>query len=215
MSEYGIFQEIGAYFDGNSASFLMAVGEHIAISTASLVIALFIGVTGGGLCVLYGRVNTTVQAVFQTLRIVPSLAVLLLLIPVMGTGVKPAVTALVLLAVPPILLHTVAGLNNVPEFMLEAARGMGMTPGQVWRKVRIPLALPMLLAGVKIAFIEIVSSAALAAKIGAGGLGEIIFTGLGLARADLLLVGGGAVAALALAGCGLFAALGKMLFRYV
>jgi ABC-type proline/glycine betaine transport systems, permease component len=209
-----MLQEIAAYFETNSASFLAAVWEHVAISAASLLIALVTGVVGGGLCVLFGRLNTAVQAVFQTLRIIPSLAVLLLLIPVMGTGMKPAVTALVLLAIPPILLHTVAGLSGVPDCMLETATGMGMTPGQAWRKVRFPLAMPVILTGVKIASIEIVSSATLAAKIGAGGLGEIIFTGLGLYRTDLLLIGGLGVALIALAAGCFFAVVDRVVFRY-
>ncbi|SBV96533.1 conserved membrane hypothetical protein [uncultured delta proteobacterium] len=209
-----MLEEIAAYFTTNHASFQAAVWEHVSISAASLGIALAVGAAGGVLCVWSGRANVPVQSVFQTLRIVPSLAVLLLLIPIMGTGIKPAVTALVLLAIPPIFLNTVAGLRGVPEFMLETAAGMGMTPRQAWRKVRLPLAMPMILTGVKIAYVEIVASAALAAKIGAGGLGEIIFTGLGLDRADLLLIGGSAVALLALAGGCLFGILGKVLFRY-
>ena len=195
-----MFQEIAAYCNANSATFLAAVRDHIAISAAALAAALVIGVAGGWLCVLFGRINTSAQALFQTLRVVPSLAVLLLLIPVMGTGMKPAIIALVLLAIPPILLNTVAGLSAVPLFMLETAAGMGMTPGQAWRKVRFPLAMPTILTGVKIAYIEVVSSATLAAKIGAGGLGEIIFTGLGLYRTDLLVIGGVSVALLALGG---------------
>ena len=209
-----MFQEIVSYFNANSASFLAAVRDHIAISTAALAIALVIGVAGGVLCVLFSRVNTATQAVFQTLRVVPSLAVVLLLIPVMGTGMKPAIIALVLLAIPPILLNTIAGLGAVPGFMLETATAMGMTPGQTWRKVRFPLAMPTILTGVKIAYVEIVSSATLAAKIGAGGLGEIIFTGLGLYRTDLLLIGGGSVALLALAGGCFLAVLGRILFRH-
>ena len=194
-------QAIIAYFMANSAAFWSAVREHVLISAASLAVALLIAVPGGYLCVRYGGLKKTLLAVFQTLRIVPSLAVLFLLIPVMGTGFMPATAALVLLAVPPILLNTVAGLDGVPQDMLETAAGLGMTRRQVWRKVRFPLAMPMILTGVKIAVIEIIASATLAAKIGAGGLGEIIFTGLGLNRTDLLLIGGFFGGGLFLCGC--------------
>ena len=207
-------QTILAYFMANSAAFWSAVREHVLISAASLAVALIIAVPGGYLCVRYGGLKKTLLAVFQTLRIVPSLAVLFLLIPVMGTGFMPATAALVLLAIPPILLNTVAGLDGVPQGMLETAAGLGMTRRQVWRKVRFPLAMPMILTGVKIAVIEIIASATLAAKIGAGGLGEIIFTGLGLNRIDLLLIGGFSVSVLSLAGGLTFAVLGKALFRY-
>lgn len=209
-----MLREIAAYFGTNSDSFFVSVREHIVISAVSLVIAAIIGVAGGGLCIRFGGARRGTLAVFQTLRVVPSLAVLLLLIPIMGIGTGPAVVALVLLAIPPILLNTIAGLDGVPEFMLETATAMGMTRWQIWRKVRFPLALPMILTGAKIAAIEIVASATLAAKIGAGGLGEIIFTGLGLNRTDLLLVGGGAVAVLSLAGGAAVVLLGKILCRH-
>lgn len=207
-----MYQEISAYFTSNTASFLSALWEHIAISALSLAIAASIAIPFGCLCVARGGIRNSVLVAFQTLRIIPSLAVLLLLIPVMGTGVKPAVSALVLLAVPPILLNTIAGVDGVPDFMLETAAGLGMTGGQIWRKIRLPLAMPLILTGVKIAAIEIIASATLAAKIGAGGLGEIIFTGLGLARTDLLVIGGVSVAMLSLAGGLVFTVLGRVLF---
>ena len=116
----------------------------------------------------------------------------------MGTGTAPAVVALVLLAVPPILMNTVAGLEGVPPFMLETAEGVGMNPTQVWTKVRFPLAMPMILTGIKTAAVEIVASATLASKIGAGGLGDIIFAGIGLFKTELLLIGGMSVALLSL-----------------
>ena len=130
------------------------------------------------------------------LRIIPSVAILILLIPVMGTGVRPAMTALVLLAVPPILMNTAAGFSEVPAFMLETAEGLGMTERQMFWKVKVPLAMPMILTGMRTAAIEIIASATIAAKIGAGGLGGIILTGLN--RTDLLLIGGISVALLSL-----------------
>jgi osmoprotectant transport system permease protein len=153
-------------------------------------------------------------AFFSALRVIPSLAVLLLLIPIMGVGMIPAITALVLLAIPPILMNTASGLGDTPAFMLETALGCGMTDAEIWRKVRFPLAMPMILTGVKTAFIEIIASATLAAKIGAGGLGGIIFTWLGLDRIDLLLVGGVSVAALSGAAGLLLALVDRVALRY-
>ncbi len=207
-------EAIRAYFANNGGAFGSAVWRHVAVSAASLLTALLIAVPGGCVSVCHQGVRRVFVAVFQTLRIVPSLAVLLLLIPVLGTGVKPAVVALTLLAIPPILLNTIAGLDAVPVFVLETAGGLGMTSRQAWRRVRLPLALPMIVAGARIAVIEIIASATLASKIGAGGLGDIIFTGLGLARTDLLLVGGAAVAALSLLAGLVFTLLGKALFPY-
>jgi osmoprotectant transport system permease protein len=132
------------------------------------------------------------------LRIIPSLAILFLLIPIIGTGTKPALIALVILGIPSILLHTILGFKEVPERVAETGIAIGMTQRQLLRKVRIPLALPYILNGIKIALIEIIASATLAAKIGAGGLGSLIFTGLGLNRTDLLVIGGLSVAVLSL-----------------
>lgn len=179
-------------------TYLTALREHVVISLMALVVSVVLGISMGYLCVRSSRLEKWVTGTFQTLRIVPSLAVLILLIPFLGTGVKPALTALVLLAVPPILLNTVAGLTEVPDFMLETARGLGMAERQVMLQVKFPLAFPLIMAGIKTAVIEIVASAALAAKIGAGGLGGLIFTGLGLNRLDLLLAGGVSVALLSL-----------------
>ena len=189
------------YIQGNWPGLLRQLGTHLWVSLLVLALAAAIGIPCGYLASRSPGSEKWVTGPFQVLRVVPSLALLVLLIPVMGTGIPPAVTALTVLAVPPILLNTIAGFREVPDFMAETGRAMGMTDRELLRKVRFPLALPMILAGVRTALVEVIASAALAAKLGAGGLGEIIFTGLGLNRGDLLLLGGLAVAALSL-GCG-------------
>jgi osmoprotectant transport system permease protein len=215
-----MFQKIVLYFSTHMDSYMLMVREHISLSLTTLLVAVLIGVTLGILCVVFGAGQKSslrsqwVIGFFQVLRIVPSLAVLLVLVPVMGIGRRPAVTALVLLATPPILMNTVAGLEEVPFFMLETAVGMGMSPAKIWLKVRLPLALPLILAGIKIAMIEIIASATIAAYIGAGGLGQIIFTGLGLNRADLLIIGGVSVAALSVTAGLLMDLLDRILLRY-
>ncbi|MDD2978390.1 MAG: ABC transporter permease [Hespellia sp.] len=203
-----------AYFQNNMESFLLAVRQHMWISLLSLLAACVIGIPCGYAATRYARGEKWITGFFQILRIIPSLAVLILLIPIMGTGIKPAMTALVLLAVPPILMNTVVGLKEVPDFMLETARGIGMTERQVLWKVKFPLALPMIFTGVKTAMVEIIASATLAAKIGAGGLGGLIFTGLGLNRTDLLLIGGISVAVLSLTAALLLDVLSGLIMRY-
>ena len=187
---------------------------HIYISLYALVIAVIIALPLGILSVLKRKTRPIVTNLFGILRIIPSLAILLLLIPILGTGVKSAVIALVLLAIPPILLNTVAGIESVPEFMIETALSCGMTQLQIWHKVLIPLALPLILAGIKISAIEIIASATLAAKIGAGGLGEIIFTGLGLNRMDFLIAGGVSVAVLSSVVGIIFERLDRRILKY-
>lgn len=202
------------YFTHNMDTYLTSVQQHIMISLLALIVAIVIGVPCGYAALKYKQSEKWIVSIFQALRIVPSLAVLILLIPIMGIGIEPALTALVLLAVPPILMNTVTGLEEVPDFMLETAYGMGMTDRQVLWKVKFPLAMPLILTGIKTAMIEIVASATLASKIGAGGLGDIIFTGLGLNRTDLLLVGGISVAMLSIATGLLLGLIDRLLLQY-
>ncbi len=213
-SQLGLGAQIVHYFTHNFDTYLVSVRQHLWISLLSLIVAIIIGVPFGYFSAVNKRFERWFSSFFQVLRVVPSLAILILLIPIMGTGTTPAIIALVLLAVPPILMNTVAGLRDVPAFMLETANGMGMTPKQVLWKVRFPLALPLILTGIKTATIEIIASATLASKIGAGGLGDIIFTGLGLDELDLLLIGGISVAVLSIAAGLLLDILDRVLLKY-
>ncbi len=197
-----MLQSIAEYLSTHTAQILVQIRDHLLISLLALAAASLIGIVCGYFASRSGRAERWITLPFNVLRVVPSLAILVLLIPVIGTGVKSAVTALAILAVPPILINTVVGFRDVPDFMTECAAGIGMTPRETLWKVQVPQALPMIFAGMRTALVEVIASATLAAKIGAGGLGEIIFTGLGLNRADLLIIGGVAVAILSL-GCGL------------
>ena len=209
-----MYQQITEYFQTSGARFVAMLSAHVRISLCSLLLAVLIGVPAGFLCVRFGRLQRPLTMFFGILRIIPSLAILLLILPVMGTGAAPAIVALVLLAIPPILENTVAGFQGVPPFLLETAEGLGMTPKQVWGKVRFPLALPLTLTGMKTAAVEIIASATLAARIGAGGLGDLIFTGIGLFRTDLLLIGGGSVALLSLSTGFFFSLLERIVLKH-
>jgi len=202
------------YFENNADAYFAMLRQHIGISLRVLAIAVAIGFPVGVLCVIFKKQQKWLVGLFQILRIVPSLAVLVLSIQFLGIGMWPAVVALTFLAVPPILMNTTAGLEEVPQFVLETAKSMGMTPLQVWLRVRLPLALPMVLAGVKTSVVEIVASATIAALIGAGGLGQIIFQGLSTRRTDLLLIGGISVALLSLAAVFMLEMLDRFVQRY-
>ncbi|XCP84811.1 ABC transporter permease [Roseburia hominis] len=206
--------KVQAYFASNLTEYLSCLRAHLGISLLALLVAVCIGIPFGYMCSKNKRLGYWITGTTQVLRIIPSLAVLILLIPVMGTGVKPAMTALVLLALPPILMNTATGFDEVPKSVLETAVGLGMTEKQVFWKVRVPLAVPIILAGVKTAMIEIIASATIASKIGAGGLGDIILTGLSLNRTDLLLVGGISVALMALLTGIVFEYLEKIILKY-
>ena len=209
-----MIQKIAEYIATHPQQLVEQIAAHIGISLFALLVAALIGIPCGCLAAKLQKDEAVITAPFEMLRVVPSLAVLILLIPIMGTGVPPAVTALTILAVPPVLLNTIVGFRTIPDFMIESARGIGMTEKELFWRVKIPCALPMVLAGLRTALVEVVASTTLAAKIGAGGLGEIIFTGLGLYRMDLLVLGGGLVAVLSLASGGVFDILTRRMLRY-
>lgn len=193
-----MLSEIVAYFQKSGAEYLSLLWGHIYISLISVAAAMAIAVPLGILVYRSKIASVIAERGFGLLRIVPSLAVLIILIPMMGTGVLPSVTALIILAVPPILINTIGAFRNLPAAMIEAADGMGMSPTHSFFKVKLPLAFPLMFAGIRTAAIEVIASATLASYIGAGGLGDLIFTGLSLLRYSLLIIGGGSVAILSL-----------------
>ena len=141
----------------------------------------------------------------STLRTIPSLALLVLMLPLVGTGYLPAMIALTLYGVPAILLNTYAGVRSVDPDVVDAARGQGLSDRQIVRRIEVPLALPVVFAGIRTAAVQIVAAATLAAFVGGGGLGELITAGMGTLDFPELLVGALAVAALAAATELLFA----------
>ncbi len=190
--------QVWAYLQENPDRFRQALAVHARLSLTSLALAMLIFLPLGVLIARWRQGAGGVLGVVAAARVVPSLALLLLLLPVMGLGVGPALVALTVLAGPPLVLNTDAGLRSVDPAALEAARGIGMTGPQVFWRVQLPLALPVIVAGIRTAGVEIVASAALAALIGAGGLGDFITAGLTLRDNTLLLVGAIPVTLLAL-----------------
>jgi osmoprotectant transport system permease protein len=140
----------------------------------------------------------TVMNIVNGMRVIPSLAVLFLLIPYLGLSFGAAVLALTLLALPPILINTDAGFRTVDAAVRESARGMGMTARQILWQIEFPLALPVILTGIRTAMVEVIASATLAAFIGGGGLGTFIVRGFAMYDAAILLLGAIPVALLAL-----------------
>lgn len=184
------------YFTSNWQQYMQYLGQHVYISALAIMAAAAIGIPLGILCEKNPKTRKLIVGFFSTLRIIPSLAILVVLIPVMGIGVKPALTALVILAIPPVLIQTTLGFTEVPDFLIESATAMGMDEKMLFRRVRLPLALPHIIGGIKIASAEVIASAALAAYIGSGGLGVIIYNGIALMKTEYLVIGGGSVAIL-------------------
>ena len=178
--------------------FLRALGQHLIMSGVSLAIALVIALPLAVLIVNRQRLAFGVINTINGLRTVPSLAILAIMMPLLGIGLMPSIVALTVLALPPILLNAYVGLRNVDADAVEAAIGMGMSSGQMLRKIRIPLAAPAMFAGARTAAVQVLAGATLAPFIGGGGLGDFIATGIGIMDMSRLLVGAVPIAILAL-----------------
>jgi osmoprotectant transport system permease protein len=172
----------------------------------SVLIATFIAVLVGILITRTGfkRLGSPIMAVASAAMAVPSMGVLAIMVPILialglrGFGILPALVALVTWGVLPILRNTYAGINNISPGILEAARGMGMTRGQIARRIELPLALPVIMAGIRITTVILVGTAALAVIVGAGGLGRIILAGVNNRVPLITLQGAAPVAAIAI-----------------
>lgn len=186
------------YFQTDSGQYWQYVGQHILLSISTLAIAMVIALPLGYLGSRVKAVASFCTAFAQVLRIIPSLALLFLLIPFIGTGVVPALIALVVLALPPLMINTILGFNEVSPTYKEVGLALGMDRRQLRRQIEVPLAMPYILNGIKLALVEIIASATLATYIGAGGLGTLIFTGLGLYDMSYVVIGGVSVALLSL-----------------
>lgn len=186
------------YALNNGDKFVAALQQHLLLVAIPILIGLGIGLPLGLWSSRSQVVSTIVINGFNALRVVPSLAVLFLAIPVFGLSFQSAAIALTLLAMPPILISTDVAFRTISPAVREAAKGMGMAPRQVLQQVEIPLALPVVVTGVKTAVVEVIASAALAAFVGAGGLGDFIVLGFAAYDPALLLVGAVPVAVLAL-----------------
>ncbi|MEB6277611.1 ABC transporter permease/substrate-binding protein [Staphylococcus gallinarum] len=168
---------------------LTTVFEHIQISFIALLIAALIGVPLGILLTKTKKLSEIVMNIAAILQTIPSLALLGLMIPLFGIGKVPAVIALVVYALLPILRNTYTGIAEVDPSLVEAAKGIGMKPGRRLTKVELPIAMPVIMAGIRTAMVLIIGTATLAALIGAGGLGDLILLGIDRNDSSLILIG--------------------------
>jgi osmoprotectant transport system permease protein len=199
-----LFSEAFAYFLSDQERFLRLLGQHLVLSAAALAVALLVCLPLGVYIAHRPRWSQPVINGFNTLRIVPSLVILFLALPYLGLGFRPALVALTVLACPPILINTYAAIRSVAGATREAALGIGMSRWETLLRIELPLALPVILTGVRIATVEVIASATLAAFIAGGGLGDYILRGFALNEPPVMLVGAAAVAVLALLAEGLF-----------
>jgi len=186
------------YIREHPETFLRLLSQHIQLTLLSVLLGILVGLP---LAVLATRVEalakpmTWLAGVGQT---IPSLAILGLTLPVLGIGFRPALFALTIRAILPIFLNAYVGLRSVDRAVVDAARGMGANDAQLLLQVELPLASPVLFAGVQTATVQNIGIATLAAFIGGGGLGDLILQGLAMVDPPVLLAGAVPIALLAM-----------------
>ena len=174
--------------------------QHLYLVSLSMTIATILGVTAGIVLTRrrfrrYAGICMYIIGLGQT---IPSLAVLALAMSFLGIGTKPAIFALTIYSILPIARNTLAGITAVPSELIDAGKGMGMPPMKILMNVELPNAMEVILTGFRVALVINIGTAALAYVIGAGGLGDLIFTGISLMQTDKLLAGAIPVTLLAL-----------------
>nr|WP_041614134.1 ABC transporter permease [Paenibacillus sp. JDR-2] len=193
--------EYGSFLTSRQEDILIALRDHIYISAVSIIlgaiVAIPVGIWLAGSRI--GWLNSIVFTVANVLQTIPSLALLAILIPLLGIGRTPAIFALFLYSIMPIMRNTYSGFKAVDPNVMEAARGMGYSRLQRLLRIQLPLSFPFIMSGLRVTTVYIISWATLATLIGAGGLGQLIFSGLGVNRKELIVTGAILAVLLALA----------------
>ena len=197
---YSYWSGLTTYMIENMAKLLQLLRQHLLLVAISMGLASTLGVSIGIILSRPGlkKYQGFVMYIVGLGQTIPSLAVLALTMSVLGIGMKPAVFALTIYTVLPIARNTLAGLNAVSDDLLDAARGMGLPNWRILWEVELPNALTVILTGVRMALVINIGTAALGALVGAGGLGEQIFTGISFLDTKLMLSGAIPTALLAL-----------------
>ena len=190
-----------AFWASHGGELAAMLQQHLLLVVLSMTAAILVGVPAGVLAVHRPAIGRPILAIASIAQTIPSLALLGFLLPIPfigGVGPRTAVVALILYALLPIVRSTSAGLKSIDPAVLEAGVAMGMTPRQLLRIVELPLALPSIVAGIRVSTVVTIGTATIAAAVGAGGLGEYIFRGLSMVDGTVILAGAVPAAALAL-----------------
>src|SRR5690349_4978896 len=186
--------------------FFTLLGQHLLLVGASTMVAILAGIPIGVLAARKPRIGAPIVWIANVVQTIPSLAMFGFLLPlplIGGLGARVAIIVLILYALLPIVRTTAAGLRAIDPSLIEAGTALGMTPWQLLRQVELPLALPSIVAGIRVAAVIGVGTATIAAAVGAGGLGEYIFRGLSMVDPTVILAGAIPAAVLALTVDGL------------
>lgn len=193
-----MLQEVFKYMLANWALLLKLTWEHLEITGVAILFSIIVAVPLGIILTHFKLGSRVVIGIIGVLQTIPSMALLALMIPFLGIGFKPAVTALFLYSLLPIVSNTYLGVKAVTPDLIEAAKGMGMNKFQILTKVQIPISMSVIVGGIRTATIICVGTATLGALIGSGGLGSIIYRGLQCLNNVYIIVGALLSAVLAL-----------------
>jgi len=193
-----LFSNAWTYTITHWDEFINAILDHLYILGISLGIALLICLPLAIFTRRQKHVSDNLIGFIGGIRVIPSLAILFLVVPYLGLGTSSAIFALAILAMPPIFINTTTALRSIDPAILESGRGMGMSNAQLFWKVQLPLAMPIILSGIQTSAVEVTASATLAAFVGSGGLGIYITRGFAQYDNAILLVGAVPVALLTL-----------------
>jgi osmoprotectant transport system permease protein len=177
------------YLSRNYEQILDLIGQHIYLSIISVLAAVIIGIPLGILISRQPKLSKPIIGTTNVIQAIPSLALLGFLIPFIGIGSTPAIVMVVLYSLLPIVKNTYTGLTNIDPDILEAAKGIGLTKSQTMKKVQLPLAFPMIMAGIRISAVTAVGLMTIAAFVGAGGLGYLVFSGVQTVDNYMILAG--------------------------
>ncbi|MFL2143750.1 ABC transporter permease [Ruoffia sp. FAM 20857] len=177
------------FLQENGSQLVTLIFEHLSISFISLLLGIIVAVPLGVVLTRTPKAADFVIGIASIFQTVPTLALLALMIPLIGIGRFPAIIALFIYSLLPILRNTYIGMNDVSPTAKDAAKGMGMTALQSITKVELPLAMPVIMAGIRLSAVYVIAWTSLASYIGAGGLGDFILSGISLYEADLIFAG--------------------------
>ncbi len=188
------------YVSENYNNILGLFVEHFFLFLISLIVTTIIGVTLSIIVTDEGKekVGQVILSITGAAQAVPSIAVIALVFIYVGIGKFPAIISLIIYSLVPVIFNATSGILSVPKGVIEAGKGMGLTKKQILWKLKIPIAIPVIMGGIRSAATIIIGTAVIASVIGGGGLGDLIFTGLKLDRLDYLIVGAGSSAVLAI-----------------
>ncbi len=207
MLRCGLFDPLAMMkeYDARTAQFWREGARHVQLTFGSVAIALLIGLPLALVCFYMPKIRVLVLQVLSLAQTIPSLALFgLLMAPlaylaahselaarmgIQGIGAAPALVALVIYNLLPVVANTVAGLNSVPAAVTEAGYGMGLTRGQMLAQIELPLALPIILTGIRVMLVQAIGLVTVAALVGGGGFGVFVFQGIGQTATDLVLLG--------------------------